>query len=105
MLAGGAGEVREPAGELAARDLAGELAHGEQGGGGDVLFGHHLRGEHPYLMLLYLAVLVFTETVLQALEIPYGLVVNCRIIQRGEELQQVAQLLASLTQVMQALRR
>jgi len=56
-------------------------------------------------MLLYLAVLVFTETVLQPLEIPYRLLVNCRIIQRGEELQQVAQLLASLAEVMQALWR
>src|SRR5215469_10356861 len=111
MLAGGAGEVGEPAGELAAgpalaaRDLARELAHGEQGGGGNVPLRHHLCGEHPYLMLLYLAVLVFTETVLQALEIPYCLVMNCRIMQRGEELQQVAQLLASLAQVMQGLRR
>src|SRR5262245_28628225 len=111
MLAGGAREVREPGRELAAgaaltaRDSAGELTHGEQGGGGHVAFRHHLRGEHPYLMLLHLAILVFTETVLQALEIPYGLLVNCRIMQRGEELQQVAQLLASLAQVMQALRR
>ncbi len=56
-------------------------------------------------MLLYLAVLVFTETVLQALEIPYGLLVNCRVMQGGEEFQQVAQLLASLAQVMQALGR
>src|SRR5438046_5433654 len=111
MLAGGAGEVREPVRELAAgpaltaRDLAGELTHGEQGGGGNVPFRHHLCGEHPYLMLMHLAVLVFTETVLQAVEVTYGLLVNCRVMQRGEELQQVAQLLASLAQVVPALGR
>src|SRR5499433_2204416 len=109
-LAGGAGKVLEPARELVARpaltarDLPRELAHREQGRGGNVVLRHHLCAEHPDLVLLYLAVLVFTETVLQALEVPHRLLMNRRIMQRGEELQQVTQLLAAFAQVMQAFR-
>src|SRR2546421_11784698 len=80
-LAPGAGEVREPARELAAGlalaacDLPRELAPGEQGRSGDRALRHHLFGEHPDLVLLYPAVLVFTQTVLQGFEVPHRLLV------------------------------
>ncbi len=62
-------------------------------------------GECAYLVPLHLTVLEFAQTVLQTLQVPDGPLVGLRVVERGEELQQVTQFLAPLPQVMQALRR
>ena len=53
------------------------------------------------LVALDLAVLELAEAVLELLEVAHHLAVRDRVVQRREELQQVAQLLGALAQVMQ----
>src|ERR1700722_9015446 len=106
-FAGRAGELPEPAGELVAGPLlgvaepAGQLAHGEEGGGGhrgrgQSPVGDHLVGELPYLLLLHLAILELTEAVLQALQVFQRTLVGLRVEERGEDRQQLAQVLAPI---------
>ena len=61
----------------------------------------HARGQRPDLPDLDLRVLEFSQTVLEPLKVPHHLGVAGGVIQRGEELQRVAQFLAALTEVMQ----
>ena len=57
----------------------------------------------PQFLLLNLPILELAEAVLQALQVLDRALVRLRLEQRREELQQVAQLLAALAQVVQPL--
>ena len=61
-------------------------------------------GERPQLVHLHLGVLELAQAVLQRLQLPDRLPVRARVVQRTEDLQHVAQLLAALAQVVQGLR-
>ena len=106
LLAGGAGEPGEPLGEvragfgLAYREACHDFTHGQQRSDGGRVFGQHGVGELVDFPALDLAVLELAEAVLELLEVADDLPVRDRVVQRREELQQVAQLLGPLTQVM-----
>ena len=72
---------------------------------GRAAIGQHLRGEGADLGPLHLGVLELAEAVLQRLELPDGLPSLRRVVQGPEHLHKVAQFLAALAQVMQALRQ
>ena len=111
FLARRAREPGEPDGELlpglrlAARQLGGDFPHGQQRSRRGGPFGQHRFGQRADLAALDLAVLEVTEAVLQLLEVADDLAVRDRVVQRGEELQQVAQLLGALAQVVQGFGR
>ena len=69
------------------------------------LAGHHVGGECVDRLALRLAVLERPEHVLQRLQLLDGAAGVARVQQRGEGLQQVAQLLGPLAQVVQVLGR
>ena len=87
MLAGRAGEITEPPGELvpglelAQPELAGQLTHGQQRGDGRVPVRDHLAGELAQLLLLNLPVLELAQAVLQALQVLDRALVRLRLEQ------------------------
>ncbi len=63
--------------------------------------GEHLRRESADRLSLHLTILELAEAILQALQVLDHSPVGGRLVQRAEELQQVAQLLAPLAQRVQ----
>jgi hypothetical protein len=90
---------------LAACQLCGDFTHGQQRSGRSGPLGQHRVGQRLDLVALHLAVLEVAEAVLELLEVADDLAVRDRVVQRGEELQQVAQFLGALAQVVQGFRR
>src|SRR5260370_41907645 len=109
LLAARPGEPGEPLGErgaglgLADRERRGDFAHGQRRSRGGRALRQHRVGQHVNFLALDLAVLELAEVVLELLQVTEDLPVRDRVVQRREELQQVAQLLAAFAQVVQRL--
>src|SRR5271167_968832 len=90
-------------GPLPGREAGRDLAHREQRHRRRRYFAgrEHVGRQRPDFADLYLAVLKLSEAVLQALEVSDHLRVVAPIVQWGEELERVAQLLAAFAQVME----
>jgi hypothetical protein len=82
-----------------------DLPHGEESPGGGPLAGHQVARACVDRFALRLAVLEGPEHVLQRLQLLDGAADVARVHQRSEGLQQIAQLLGPLAQVVQVLGR